>query len=107
LDPDNEAINDAYAKMVEILNDNESVDMVVGNIIRSASDIRRIDYAKHIYNISDDGVADNTYELLKSTNLKVQSIQALVVKRDIIIKNNLKMVEGAAGQDTLFFQELL
>lgn len=41
------------------------------------------------------------------TDLRTQSIQALVVKREIIIDNNLRMVENAGGQDTLFFQELL
>src|SRR5699024_336569 len=29
------------------------------------------------------------------------------VKKDIIQNNNIIMVEGAAGQDTLYFQELL
>ena len=35
------------------------------------------------------------------------SIQALIVKRDLLIKNELRMVEGALGQDTLFFQKML
>ena len=35
------------------------------------------------------------------------SIQALILKREVISKHSLEMVEGAAGEDTLFFQELL
>ena len=41
------------------------------------------------------------------TKFKGMSIQALLVKRDIIEKNNLEQVIGAVGQDTLFFYELL
>ena len=41
------------------------------------------------------------------TNLRAQSIQALIVKREIIQENQLKMIENAGGQDTLFFYELL
>src|SRR5699024_1697401 len=39
--------------------------------------------------------------------MRVQSIQALIVKKNVIIDNDLIMVEGAAGQDTMFFQELV
>src|SRR5699024_8330381 len=44
---------------------------------------------------------------LIKTNLTVQSIQGLIVKKSVILDNNIIMVEGAAGQDTLYFQELL
>lgn len=30
-----------------------------------------------------------------------------MVKANVIKNNNIKMVEGAAGQDTVFFQELM
>src|SRR5699024_5014713 len=39
--------------------------------------------------------------------MKVKSIQELIKKKNIILDNDIIMVEGAAGQDTMFFQELV
>jgi hypothetical protein len=44
---------------------------------------------------------------MEQSGLRAQSIQALIIKTDVIQKNNIRMVEGAAGQDTMFFQELM
>src|SRR5699024_12699487 len=44
---------------------------------------------------------------LKRSFLKAQSIQAMIVKKSVIESNNIKMVEGAIGQDTIYYQELL
>jgi len=46
-------------------------------------------------------------EFLIRSELRVQSIQALLVKKSVILDNDLLMVEGAAGQDTMFYQELV
>lgn len=107
LDPDNEAINDGYAKLLAELEADNSLDMVVGNIIKIDNKVKSLNYSYNVFKWSSDGIIDNTYQFIIDSNLKAQSIQALVVKREIIDKNNLKMIEGATGQDTLFFQELL
>lgn len=101
LDPDNEAINDGYYKLYNEIKDT-NYDLVVGNIIKITDKVIRLKYYKDGYD-----EIKNTKEYLKSTKFKAQSIQALIVKREIIQKNNLDMVKGALGQDTLFFQELL
>lgn len=44
---------------------------------------------------------------MKKCGLRAQSIQALIIKSQIIKDNHIRMIEGAAGQDTLFFQELM
>src|SRR5690606_27671366 len=49
----------------------------------------------------------NAKEFLSNTYFKAQSIQALMVKKQILEENNLQMVEGAIGEDTLFFHQLI
>ena len=107
LDPDNEAINDGYAKLLSELELDKSVDMVVGNIIKVDKQVKNLNYSFNIFKWNPEGIVDDTYQFIIDSHMKAQSIQALIVKKEIIKNNNLKMVEGATGQDTLFFQELL
>lgn len=108
LDPDNEAVNDGYAKLYRILVD-EQYDMAVGNMLK-------VDTAEHEFNYYRDvayyqGKVEFTdldaKDYLDSTFFKAQSIQALMVKKTIIQEHNLEMVLGAVGQDTLYFHELV
>src|SRR5690606_24959074 len=100
---------DGYARLLEEITNDESLDLVVGNITRYDSEVEKkeINYYNAAIKATGTDTINNLRKLLIDTNLKVQSIQALVVKKDIIEQNNIKMVESAAGQDTLFFQELL
>lgn len=108
LDPDNEAIEDGYTILLDELIENEKLDMIVADIVRE-DNIKRndISYYQKVMKVQKSPFIFETKKLLLETNLSVQSIQALIVKKEIIDVNNLKMIEGAAGQDTLFFQELL
>lgn len=109
LDPDNEAIGDGYATLYEKLQENDSVDMVIGNIIKEDNRKRSVfNYYGTIkkYN-NDKPLITNTKKFMKTAGLRAQSIQALMVKADVIKNNHIRMVEGAAGQDTVFFQELM
>ena len=107
LDPDNEAVNDGYFRLFNELQDDKSLDLVVGDIIKFDETQKVLNYSKNVFNWNSSGVVSNTYEFLKKSKLRAQSIQALIVKKEIIEENNLKMVEKATGQDTLFFQELI
>lgn len=107
LDPDNEAINDGYSVLYNEIIQDQSIDLVVGNIKRCDTKVVRLNYFNSAYKYSEDGIINNPQDLLRKTSLKAQSIQALLVRKKVIEENNIKMVEGAAGQDTLFFQELL
>lgn len=107
LDPDNEAVNDGYAKLYNEL-DNDSYDLVIGNMIRLDNQRLEFDYyktAKQYY--GSDVLTTNIREYLVKTQFKSMSIQALIVKKDLIDNAQIRMVEGAIGQDTIFFQELL
>ncbi|PFN07107.1 glycosyltransferase [Bacillus cereus] len=107
LDPDNEAINDGYAKLYEEIKTGQ-YDFVVGNMPRIANDVLNFDYYKTVMHFNkSDVIQGDMKQYLINTQFKAMSIQALVMKRELIADNSLKMVEGATGQDTLFFQELL
>ncbi|MFC3900393.1 glycosyltransferase [Aliicoccus persicus] len=108
LDPDNEACGDGFHQMLEVMK-KQDVDMVVGNIIKEDND-RRVagKYTGTIKKYNNDRLLiENPREYLINAGMRVQSIQALIVKTSVIVDNDLIMVEGAAGQDTMFFQELV
>ncbi|RCW77402.1 glycosyltransferase family 2 protein [Saliterribacillus persicus] len=107
LDPDNEALNDGYAQLLYEIKEDESYDTVIGNIIRFDNKKAEINYYKYVHLHNQMGIIEHPFQLLKDTSLKVQSIQAMIIKRDLLVQNQLKMVESAAGQDTLFFQEVM
>lgn len=108
LDPDNEAVNNGYASLLEVLKKDNELDMVIGNMTK-LDNIKKgaFNYYKIVSEKVDNVMIDNPRQFLIDTNLRAQSIQALVVRKEVIVKNQLKMVENAGGQDTLFFQELL
>jgi len=108
LDPDNEAVYDGYSLLLAEMKYDEELDMVVGDIVRE-DNIKRnvISYSTKVKRALQTDIINDTKDTLIKTNLTVQSIQGLIVKKNIIIDNNIHMVEGAAGQDTLYFQELL
>lgn len=107
LDPDNEAIHDGYAKLMEELS-RQDVDMVVGNIIKVDNKRSIFDFYKRtISTIHNDLITDTKRFLIDASLINGHSIQALVVKKNIIDKYNLRMVEKASEQDALFFHQIL
>ncbi|RIW31882.1 glycosyltransferase [Bacillus salacetis] len=107
LDPDNEAVNDGYAYLLRETTIDPELDMVVGNILRLNDQSMRLNYYSPVIRVNGTEEIKDTRKVLIDTELKAQSIQALIVRKSVVRSNNLKMVEEAAGQDTLFFQELL
>ncbi|WML58599.1 glycosyltransferase [Neobacillus sp. PS2-9] len=107
LDPDNEAINDGYNELYKQLAKG-NYDMVVGNMLRLDTKPLNFDYYRTAvqYNGSDV-ISKNIKEYMVKSQFKAMSIQALICKREVIGDQSLRMVEGAVGQDTIFFQELL
>lgn len=107
LDPDNEAIDDGFSKLLKEKLSDYSLDMVVGNIVREDNFRRNeINYFRKVSSKVENDVIEDTRSALIESKLTVQSIQALIVNKSVIEENNLSMVEGAAGQDTLFYQQL-
>lgn len=109
LDPDNEATGDGFSVLLNEIEADETLDMVVGNMVKEDQNEKSIfNYYKTVqhYNFKNDLIED-TKGFLKRSFLKAQSIQAMIVKKSVIDDNNIKMVEGAIGQDTIYYQELL
>lgn len=108
LDPDNEALGDGYHFLLESFKKND-VDMVVGNIIKEDSNRKNEGKYTNILKRANKNrmMVTDPKEFLVRSDLRVQSIQALIVKKSVIIDNDIIMVEGAAGQDTMFYQELV
>ena len=107
LDPDNEAVNDSYAYLLEEMENNPYLDLVVGDIIKYDTERKVMNYSKNAFKWDTSGIVSDTRAYLHDSMLRAQSIQALIVKKEIIADNNLQMVEKAVGQDTLFFQQLI
>ena len=107
LDPDNEAINDGYRVLYEEIKNSE-YDFVVGNVLRLDEKVMQLNYYRTAMSYNGSSVIKGEMEkYLVKTVFKAMSIQALILKRELIANHSLTMVEGAVGQDTLFFQELL
>ena len=102
LDPDNEAINDGYARLYDKLSDTNA-DMAFGAILMRATSekLLRIGY------LFKDQKIQQPKQLLLSENFRSQSIQACLIRRELITENGLKNPEGAFGEDTWFFHELM
>lgn len=100
LDPDNEAINDGYAKLFEIVN-KDDYDFAFGSIMKLSD--REVTFSY----FSTDKEVNNPKEELIKKDFKTNSIQACIIKKELIVNNKIENPVGAAGQDSLFFQELM
>lgn len=102
LDPDNEAMGDGYYELYMKIKET-GADMVFGAIFMraTAEKLMRIGY------LFKDSISENPRQLLISENFRAQSIQACLMKRELIVENRLENPEGAFGEDTLFFMELM
>lgn len=100
LDPDNEAINDGYTKLYDKVV-NGDYDFAFGNIIKLSETENLLSY------FFRDKEIENPRKELINMNFKTNSIQACVIKKRLIVDNKIENPVGAAGQDSLFFQELM
>ena len=103
LDPDNEAVNDGYATLLQQAKA-EGVDFAVGTILKIAAPAYRAVELSPSY---PEGRNDNPRELLLSGGFKGQSVQACVIRREFLVNSGIQNVVGAIGQDTLFYYEMM
>lgn len=101
LDPDNEALNDGYTRLLEAI-ETHDVDLAFGSILKvSGRDPKPLGYLHGNQRISDPRA------LFLRERMRVSSIQALVARRSLIVENGIENPIGAIGQDSLFFSELM
>ena len=107
LDPDNEAVLDGYARLYDVAIQ-ENADLVMGNMYKCDVENRLANYYDSIVKaVGTDTFEDGVNDLLVRTNFISASIQAMIIRTELIRKNQLEQVPGAAGQDTLFSWQLL
>ncbi|MDR1559787.1 MAG: glycosyltransferase [Clostridiales bacterium] len=109
LDPDNEAINDAYTALYKEVSE-KKLDIALGNVLQAGNSITfSRNYQMCLQ--ANAGVpiitAKDKTEFLSGIKFMPISIQAMVIKKDVILSNGLIEVEGAVGEDSLFSYELL
>ncbi|MFR8038960.1 MAG: methyltransferase domain-containing protein [Anaerovoracaceae bacterium] len=100
LDPDNEAINDGYAILLDDIKE-KNVDFAFGDIIKVGNTISPLCFEY------ENKLIKSPKEELIAKKFKTNSIQACVIKRELIEKNGIENPVGAIGQDTMFFYELM
>ncbi|MCT9869158.1 glycosyltransferase [Paenarthrobacter aurescens] len=105
LDPDNEAIHDGYAKLVEIAVEG-SLDIAMGDVLMLADEVKTFHNAHQLGRQLDDGseCGDN---LLRRLDFYPMSIQAAVLNSAWLKGLRLEQPVGALGQDSFFFQQLI
>ncbi|MDR2650636.1 MAG: glycosyltransferase [Clostridiales bacterium] len=109
LDPDNEAINDAYAALYQEAAE-KGMDIALGNVLRAEKGCT-IAQNYQMCLRANEGSSVITGKDKRAFLIGIKympiSIQAMVIKKELILSNHLSQAEGAVGQDSLFSYELL
>ena len=108
LDPDDEMINDGFTTLYNEISSGEYC-MVVGDAMMiTYSDMKNVDYYQFAIKANDGlDIVNDPQKFLIETNLKPMHLTSLIIKKDLILNNKLTMLEGAFGEDTLFYHELV
>ncbi|MCL1913654.1 MAG: glycosyltransferase [Eubacteriaceae bacterium] len=99
LDPDNEAVCDAYAKLLAKLEET-GADFAFGPIVKMAEKTSTLGY------LSKATVIGDTKNMLIKEKFRTHSIQACLARRDLLVSHNITNPVGAVGQDSLFFMQM-
>lgn len=108
LDPDNEALNDGYVRLLRTVIETES-DFAVGNMTRWRDKNSPVRYTKFLQSrlSMTSSVARGGADALVDMQFMPISIQALVARTDWLRGTGISQPVGAVGQDSYFFQQML
>ncbi len=107
LDPDNEATEDGYARLLESM-ENGKYELAVGYHLRAGTAVDSMSRYSFIRErLGSDSFAENKPNVVRVLRFPTISIQAAVMRRGMVLENGFEQVPGAAGQDTLFGWQLL
>ncbi|GAA4119651.1 glycosyltransferase family 2 protein [Enteractinococcus coprophilus] len=108
LDPDNEALNDAYVKLLHAVIET-NVDFAVGDMTRWRGSNNAVRYTKFLQDrLGIEGrVGRGGPQALVDMQFMPISIQALVARTDWLRDTGITQPVGAVGQDSYFFQQML
>lgn len=111
LDPDNEALNDGFRVLLEAVRES-NVDFAIGNMIKFSSKRQVINNCHHLRkNLSEEDGSSSVLlsheDALAKIKFQPMSIQALVTRTAWLRDLGITQPEGAVGQDSYFFQQML
>lgn len=109
LDPDNEAVNDGFARLFEMITES-GVDFAIGDMSKRKGMPKHIANAKMLKKYlvdNEDGTHSPTPTSLADIRFTPMSIQALVANTEWLRSLGLTQPVGAVGQDSYFFQQML
>ncbi|MDO5617799.1 glycosyltransferase [Kocuria sp.] len=109
LDPDNEALGDGFAHLLEIVK-RTGVDFAIGNMLKLSTRRWRVDNTGHLSKhlpLSWEGGLASPADALERINFQPMSIQALVAQTGWLRGIGLHQPLGALGQDSYAFQQML
>ena len=112
LDPDNEMVEDGFARLLEQLQEHPDVDFAVGGMTIWSTGLRMQDYHQVLMDAFADCVdAEGTIEVPDDALARLQfrpfGIQTLAARTEWLQSLGLVQPLGAVGQDTYFFQQML
>ena len=104
-DPDNEAVNDGYAKLLDKAIESNA-DITVGSTMFIGETRMAFNYYKNWIRKDESGILHGGRDLLKRTSFVPANIQGMVIRKSFIQENGLSQVVGGAGQDSLLCQQM-
>lgn len=108
LDPDNEALNDSYVKLLHAVIES-GVDFAVGDMTRWRGTNSAVRYTKFLQDrLGMEGhIGSGGRQALVDMQFMPISIQALVARTAWLRNTGISQPVGAVGQDSYFFQQML
>lgn len=111
LDPDNEALNDGFRVLLEEVRES-GADFGIGNMIKFSNKRQVINNCHHLrknlpVESASSSVLLSSVDSLARINFQPMSIQALVTRTSWLRGLGISQPEGAVGQDSYFFQQML
>ena len=105
-DPDNEAVNDGYAKLLtEALK--ADVDIAVGSTLMIGESRMVFNYYRNWIGKGESvKVVRGGRDLLNRISFVPANIQTMTIRKDFVKSHGLHQVVGGAGQDSLFCQQM-
>ncbi|KUG57830.1 glycosyltransferase family A protein [Nesterenkonia jeotgali] len=112
LDPDNEAIQDGFAQLLEDISEHQDVDFVLGDMTHWASRFGRLRYSELLRETlaehqDPSGTITVPRDALEKLHFRPMGIQTVVARTKWLKACGLQQPVGAVGQDSYFFQQML
>lgn len=105
LDPDNAISPEGYDALLEKVRSDRGLDAAIGFQIKITND--RVGVIGRLFERPEVVVRDPRNEVVLGRNFPAISTQASIIRRRLLIDQNVRYVERAVGQDTLFGYEVL